>query len=70
MLQIYEAQLLDNQSAPQLFARSCLKTAEKLENFKAFVKKQVDDNEMTKNHINNIAEISLTFNILMGRTVA
>lgn len=39
---------------------------EKLENFKAFVKKQVDKNEMSKNYID---KIPLTCDIPMGRTV-
>lgn len=44
--------------------------AEKLDNFKAFVKKQVEENEIAEKHIVNMDEIPLTFDIPMGRTVA
>ncbi|KAL1470208.1 hypothetical protein MTO96_040572 [Rhipicephalus appendiculatus] len=44
--------------------------AENLEKFKAFVKKQMDESEISEDHIVNMDEIPLTFDIPMGRTVA
>ncbi|KAL1448367.1 hypothetical protein MTO96_044086 [Rhipicephalus appendiculatus] len=44
--------------------------AENLEKFKAFVKKQMDESEILEDHIVNMDEIPLTFDIPMGRTVA
>lgn len=35
-----------------------------------FVKKQVDENEISEDYIFNMDEIPLTFDVPMGRTVA
>lgn len=43
---------------------------EKMASFQAFVKEQIQAHDVRPNHIVNIDEVPLTFDILMGRTVA